>query len=288
MTDPSWLEYNRRGWDERVDLHLEAESYDLGPLRSGRGELTPIEEAEIGPVDGLHILHLQCHFGRDTLTLAQRGATVVGLDFSPRAITVARTLADELGFSDRARFIEADVYDAPKVLNEVFDLVFINWGALCWLPDIRRWAELVAHFIKPGGALYQIENHPCSEVFENQEGVPGGMPGYSIPYFTREALRFEDPSDYASPNPLQNPVRYEWSHPLGEIVSSLIASGLTLNWLHEHDSTSFQRYSLLVKDSYGMYRWPDKAWFPLSFSLRAERLDTRVGSAEQQSRQRKK
>ena len=105
----------------------------------------------------------------------------------------------------------------------------------------------------------QIENHPCADVFENQEGMPGGMPGYSIPYFTREATRFDGPSDYASPNPLQNPVRYEWSHPLGEIVSSLIATGLTLNWLHEHDATSFHRYNVLVKDSYGMYRWPDKA-----------------------------
>ena len=157
MTDPQWREFNRAGWDERVDLHLEVESYDFGPLRSGRGALTPIEEAEIGPVDGLHILHLQCHFGRDTLTLAQRGATVVGLDFSPRAITVARTLAEELGMSDRAHFIEADLYDAPKVLNDVFDLVFVNWGSIGWLPDISRWAEIVAHFIKPGGA-------PCTRL----------------------------------------------------------------------------------------------------------------------------
>jgi SAM-dependent methyltransferase len=277
MTDPSWLEYNRRSWDERVDLHLEAELYDLAPLRSGHGQLTPIEETEIGPVDGLQILHLQCHFGRDTLSLAQRGATVVGVDFSPRAISVARDLADQLGLSGRARFIEADVYEAPKVLDDLFDLVFVNWGALCWLPDIRRWAEAVAHFIKPGGALYQIENHPCAEVFDNQEGVTGGMPGYAIPYFTRQALRLDDPSDYASPNPLRNSVRYEWIHPLGDTISSLIAAGLTLKWLHEHDSTSFQRYNVLIKDPLGMYRWPDKAWFPLSFSLRAERLDTGVG-----------
>lgn len=283
MTDPSWLEYNRRSWDERVDLHLEAESYDLAPLQSGHGRLTPIEEAEIGPVDGLQILHLQCHFGRDTLSLAQRGATVVGLDFSPRAISVARDLADQLGLSGRARFIEADVYDAPKVLDDLFDLVFVNWGALCWLPDIRRWAEVIAHFVKPGGALYQIEDHPCAAVFDNQEGATDGMPGYAIPYFTREPLRLDHPSDYASPNPLRNSVRYEWSHPLGNTISSLIAAGLNLKWLHEHDSTTFQRYNVLIKDPHGMYRWPDKAWFPLSFSLRAERLDTRTGRAEPQS-----
>ncbi|HTD16699.1 MAG TPA: class I SAM-dependent methyltransferase [Chthoniobacterales bacterium] len=207
MTDPNWLAANRANWDERVDLHLEAESYDLGLLRTGHGELTPIEEAEIGPVEGLHILHLQCHFGRDTLTLAQRGASVVGLDFSPRAITVARTLADELGLSDRARFIESDVYAAPKILDERFDLVFVNWGAICWQPAVSRWAEVAAHFIKPGGALYQIECHPCSGVFDNAEGE--AMPAYSTPYFIGEALRVDETSDYASSKPLNNTVRYD-------------------------------------------------------------------------------
>ena len=263
--DPNWRDSNRKNWDERVDLHLETESYDLGPLRGGRRELTPIEEAEIGDVRGLRILHLQCHFGRDTLTLAQRGATVVGLDFSPRAISVARGLADELGLSDRARFIEADVYDVPKVLDEKFDLVFVNWGAICWLPDIRRWAEVVAHFVEPGGALYQIESHPCSEVFDNPDGE--GVPEFSIPYFIGEALRFDDAS-----KPLQNAIRYEWMHPLGEIITALLTAGLTLRWLHEHDAVAFQRYKVLIKDAQGMYRWPDKAWLPLSYSLRAERV----------------
>jgi SAM-dependent methyltransferase len=269
MTGPNWRSANRANWDERVDLHLEAESYDLGPLRNGRGELTPIEESEIEPVYGLHILHLQCHFGRDTLTLAQRGASVVGLDFSPRAITVARTLADELGLSNRARFIEADVYEAPKILNERFDLVFVNWGAIGWLPAVSRWAEVVAHFIKPGGALYQVECHPFSEVFDNEEGET--KPAYSIPYFIGEALRLDDPSDYASSRPLKNAVRYEWIHPLGETITALLDTGLTLKWLHEHDSIPFQRYKVLVRDSHGMYRWPDKGRFPLSYSLRAER-----------------
>ena len=269
MTDPKWLAANRANWDERVDLHLEAESYDLAPLRAGRGELTPIEEAEIGPVDGLHILHLQCHFGRDTLALAQRGATVVGVDFSPRAITVARSLAVELGLSRRARFIEADVYDTPKILDEKFDLVFVNWGAIGWLPDVSRWAEVVAHFIKSGCALYQIECHPCSAVFDDLER--DGMPSYSIPYFIGQALRFDDTSDYASPKPLRNAARYEWIHPLGKIVTGLLTAGLTLKWLHEHDSIPFQRYKVLVRDPQSMYRWPDKGWFPLSYSLRADK-----------------
>src|SRR5580704_9547872 len=135
MTAMNWLETNRRNWDERVKIHLAAESYDLRPLREGRGRLTPIEEAELGPVDRLRILHLQCHFGRDSLILAQRGATVIGLDFSNPAIAAARALAAELGLAERAKFIEADVYEAPNALPEPgsFDLVFVTWGAVHWL-----------------------------------------------------------------------------------------------------------------------------------------------------------
>ena len=129
MNELDWRAFNRANWDERLRIHLAAESYDLGPLRNGCGRLTPIEEAEIGPVNGLRILHLQCHFGRDTLTLAQRGATVVGVDFSAPAITEAGALAAELGFTDQAHFVEADLYDAPQAISGFFDLVFVNWGA---------------------------------------------------------------------------------------------------------------------------------------------------------------
>jgi SAM-dependent methyltransferase len=118
-----------------------------------RGRLNPIEEAEIGPFEGRRVLHLQCHFGRDSLILASRGATVVGLDFSKPAIATARELAAELGLTERARFVEADLYDAPSAIPEpgAFDLVFVTWGAINWLPDIQGWAEIVAHFLKPAG-----------------------------------------------------------------------------------------------------------------------------------------
>jgi SAM-dependent methyltransferase len=160
----NWLETNRKNWDERVKIHLAAASYDLKSLRDGRGRLTPIEEAEVGPVDGVRILHLQCHFGRDSLILAQRGAKVVGVDFSSPAIAAARNLATELELTERAKFIEADLYDAPNALPEPgsFDLVFVTWGTINWLPDIRRWANIVAYFLRPGGALYFADHHPCA------------------------------------------------------------------------------------------------------------------------------
>lgn len=272
MNEPNWRAFNRANWDERVKVHLAAESYGLGPLRMGRGRLTPIEEAEIGSVNGLRILHLQCHFGRDTLALAQRGATVVGLDFSVPAIAAARALAAELGLTDRAHFIEADLYDAPRVVPGSFDLVFVNWGAINWLPDLRRWAEIVAQFLNPCGGLYLAEGHPCAHVFDDETRMPDGMPGYYIPYFVGQPLRFDDARDYADDSVrLENATTYEWLHPLGEIVTSLLDAGLILKWLHEHDSVPWPMFEQLTKDTNGMYHWPDERWLPLAFSLRADR-----------------
>jgi len=132
-----------------VAVHLGPRGYDLTTLRAGRGRFNAIEEAELWPVDGKDVLHLQCHFGADSLKLAQRGAKVVGLDFSSSAIAAARQLAKELDLSDRARFIQADLYDAPAAISQSagFDMVFVTWGAIIWLPDICRWAEIVAHFL---------------------------------------------------------------------------------------------------------------------------------------------
>jgi SAM-dependent methyltransferase len=174
-----WRTANRANWDERVAIHLGPRGYDLADLRSGQGKFGPIIERELPPVSGKKVLHLQCHFGKDTLILAQRGTEVVGLDFSAPAIAAARSLTEELGL--RARFVEADLYDAPTAIPEphTFDLVFVTWGAICWLPDIRRWAEIVAHFLKLDGSVYLAESHPAAQVFDDRTSLPDGKPGYS-------------------------------------------------------------------------------------------------------------
>ena len=274
VSDPDWRSANRANWDERVAVHLGAACYELESLRAGHGRLNPIEEGEIGPVEGLRVLHLQCHFGRDSLILASRGATVVGLDFSTPAIATARELAAELGLAQRARFVEADLYAAPNAIPEAtaFDLVFVTWGAINWLPDIRGWAENVAHFLKPGGALYLAEGHPAALVLDDAARREGAMPGWFVPYFAQGALVFDDPSDYADAAARLSHARtYEWLHPLGTIVTALIDAGLTLRWLHEHDAVPWRMFELLIEDADGMYRWPDRPWLPLAFSLRAER-----------------
>jgi SAM-dependent methyltransferase len=274
MREPEWHRANRANWDERVGIHLGPRGYDLSGLRAGRGRLNGIEEAELPPVDGKRVVHLQCHFGADSLKLAQRGAKVVGLDFSARAIEAARSLASELGLADRTSFVHADLYKAVEAIPapHAFDMVFVTWGAICWLPDIARWAQIVAALLRPGGSLYLAEGHPAAYVFDDATRSPHGMPGLFAPYFSREPVVDTEGRDYVDPGAkLTNNTIYNWIHPLGDVVTKLIASGMSLDWLHEHDAIPWRMFRILVKDESGLYRWPDRPWLPLAFSLAATR-----------------
>ena len=274
MSEPVWKAINRAHWDEMVALHLGPRGYDLTSLRAGRGRFNAIEEAELWPVDGNRILHLQCHFGSDSLKLAQRGATVVGLDFSAPAIDAARRLAGELGLADRASFVQADLYDAPAAIPETaaFDMVFVTWGAISWLPDIYRWAQIICHFLKPGGSLYLAEAHPAAMVFDDTALLPDGRPGYFAPYFSREPVVMQEAHDYVDETTTAaNATTYTWVHPLGDVISALLEAGMTLDWLHEHDAVTGHMFDVLVRGADGLWRWPDRPWLPLAFSLRATR-----------------
>ena len=274
MAEPEWHRANRNSWDQLVDLHLGPHSYDLTDLRAGSAQLGPIEAGELSAIEGKRIVHLQCHFGADSLRLAQRGAQVVGLDFSSRAIEVARSLADEFGLAGRAQFVEADLYDAVRAIPAPhgFDIAFVTWGAICWLPDIAQWAQIVASLLRSGGSLYLADGHPAAYVFDDATGSPDGMPGLFAPYFSRDPVIETDPCDYIDPGArLCSAAIYNWIHPLGDVVTSLIAAGMTLDWLHEHDAVTWQMFRILEKDASGLYRWPDRPWLPLVFSLLATR-----------------
>lgn len=173
-------------------------------MRAGRGRLDAIVRAELGPVAGLRVLHLQCHFGEDTLILAQQGAAaVVGLDFSASAVAAARGLAEEFGLADRARFVEADLYDAPRAIPERggFDLVFVTWGALCWLPDLPGWARIAAGLLRPGGRLYLAEGHPVAQVFDDTAETSDGKPGWFVPSSSAKRWFWTTPQITRSPAP---------------------------------------------------------------------------------------
>ena len=222
----------------------------------------------IGDVTGKSLLHLQCHFGIDTLSWARLGALVTGTDLSPAAIELARSLADELGFPD-ASFVQSNLYDLPDVLDGRFDVVYTSRGVLGWLPDIRAWARVVAHFLAPGGTFFMTEAHPIVNVFEN-EGVAPGELRLTYPYWEHaEPLTFEVKGSYADPDAdVHDQVEHSWDHGLGEIVSALIDAGLVITALVEHPFLDW-KVDFLVEDETGKWRLPPgtKGELPLMFSL---------------------
>jgi SAM-dependent methyltransferase len=164
LAEPSWRELNQAMWNERVPLHLRSRLYDLPKFKAGALSLRSHEIADLGDVRGKELIHLQCHFGKDTLSWARLGAHVTGLDFSEGAVRAAIALAAEIGVD--ARFVTADVYDAPEALGgHTFDIVYTGVGALCWLPDMTRWAKVVFNLLQPGGELYLYEFHPLKWIF---------------------------------------------------------------------------------------------------------------------------
>ena len=273
-----WLDANRASWDERVPVHLASEFYDQSRLRAGAGGLYPIEEEELASafpegLEGMRVLHLQCHFGADTLVLAQRGATVVGIDFSKPAIQAARQLAREVGLDDRSRFIEANLYDARHILPEPesFDAVFTTWGTIGWLPDVVEWARIISWFLKPGGRLYFADGHPAAFVFDGLD--EHGMPAWGYPYNSGGVADIvDDAGDYADATvSLTNTRTFEWMHPLGDTVTALIDAGLRVEFLHEHYEVPFRIFPSVVPTRPGMFGWADKKWLPLAYSISATR-----------------
>ncbi|MCW5715011.1 MAG: class I SAM-dependent methyltransferase [Bauldia sp.] len=267
MTD-AFLEANRASWDERVGVHLRDTTgiYPLEAFRRGADTLTPIEATEIGDVAGKRILHLQCHFGIDTLSLARRGADVTGLDFSPKAIEAARAFSAELGIP--ARFVEANVYDAPAATGGGYDMVFTSWGTTIWLPDINRWAAAVAGCLVPGGSLYFADGHPSMMLFTEREGrLELGWPWRNAP---DDPSIEDDPQSYAGDGtPLANSRTFGWLHPFSTILGALKANGLDLEYLHEHEMVPWQPFPSMVREGQMYVQPPGQIRIPLAFSLKA-------------------
>ncbi|HEY7935688.1 MAG TPA: class I SAM-dependent methyltransferase [Candidatus Limnocylindrales bacterium] len=265
------LRANRELWNAWTKINVESAFYDVASFRSGEREirLSDYEIAEVGPVEGRSLLHLQCHFGLDTLSWARLGATVTGADFSPDGVTAARALAADLGIP--ATFVIANLYDLPEELDGQFDIVYTSRGVLGWLPDIAGWARVAAHFVKPGGVFYVTEIHPVAQVFEG-EGVQPGELQLAYPYWSHaEPLTFDVHGSYADRDaPTEGLVEHGWDHSLGQIVSALIDAGLRIEFLHEFDFVEWP-VDFLVQGDDGRWRLPPgtKGELPLFFSLKA-------------------
>jgi SAM-dependent methyltransferase len=266
------FEANRSLWDAWTAVHAAGDFYDLEAFKAGGVRIRPYEIELVGDVAGKTLLHLQCHFGIDTLSWARLGAVVTGADISPAAVDLATRLAAELGFPD-ARFVLSNLYDLPSNLDGQFDVVYTSRGAINWLPDIRAWAEVVAQFVAPGGIFFITEGHPVMNVFEN-EGVRPGELRLAYPYWEHpDPLIFPVKGSYADPTAdVGVQKEHSWDHGLGEIVTALIDAGLRIESLVEHPFLDWST-DFLVEADPGRYVLPPDAAgeLPLMFSLRARK-----------------
>jgi SAM-dependent methyltransferase len=233
-----YIEGNRAWWDQVVPVHEASKGYNREGFLRGEKQLCPVELEELGPlVAGKSLLHLQCHFGMDTLNWARLGATVTGLDFSGPAIEAAKRLSADSGVP--GRFVQSDVYDAPNVLDETFDIAYTGIGAICWLPDIARWARVVSHFLKPGGTFYIYEGHPMLWSLDDERD--DGLLALKAPYFEQpEPTPYVGDTTYVDGPPLKVTTTYDWNHGMGEIVTALIDAGLRIDFLHEHKTIAWK------------------------------------------------
>ena len=241
------IEINRHNWNERTPIHAASAMYDLEGFKAGRITLNDIETSEIGIVADKSLLHLQCHFGMDTMSWTRLGATATGVDLSDASIALAKELNDELGLN--TRFVRSNLYNLPDVLYDQFDIVYTALGALCWLPDMTSWAEIIALYMKPGGMFYMLDEHPAGRIFDAVQNADGNYdlePRYS--YFPEpDGMLDEGPRNtYAGSASISTPV-YEWQHSLSEIINALINAGLKIEFLHEFPFSFFQALPQMKK-----------------------------------------
>ncbi|MCO5187741.1 MAG: class I SAM-dependent methyltransferase [Anaerolineae bacterium] len=264
-----YLQANRKRWDQLTDEHQASSFYDLAGFKAGKDRLRSIELTEVGDVQGKTLLHLQCHFGMDTLAWARRGAVVTGVDFSPKAIALAQSLSDDLSIP--AQFYCSDIYKLTEVLVGAFDIVFTSYGVLHGLPDLPSWGKLIAHYLKPGGIFYIVEDHPMFRVFRPK---PHDEFKAERSYFHSDTpQRIEATGSYATDNEGESSISYVWDYSLGDVINALIAAGLHIEFLHEFPYAARAKFPFMVQGEDGWWRLPahQHGIIPFLFSLQARK-----------------
>ena len=261
----NYFEANKKLWNQRTASHTESEFYDLDAFRKGKSSLMTIETNELLPIGGKKLLHLQCHFGQDTLSLARLGAAVTGIDFSEQAIIAAKELAAELQLD--ARFICSNVYDLEKNLSDSFDIVFTSYGVVGWLPDLDRWASVIAHFLKPGGTFYMVEFHPVVWMFDNN------FERIQYAYHNQSVIVEEETGTYADRNAPIKTTSFTWNHGLGEVVSALTTHGFQVEFLHEFPYSPYNCFQNTIQLPNGTFQIKNlEGLIPMVYSIKATRL----------------
>ncbi len=241
-----YIAINKQSWNNRTDVHVKSDFYDVEGFLKGKSSLNDIELNLLGDVKGKSILHLQCHFGQDSISLSRLGAHVTGIDLSDKAIERARVLAADAGTV--TEFICSDVYDLPNHLDKQYDIVFTSYGVVGWLPDMDKWAKVIAHFLKPEGRFVMAEFHPVLWMFDDEfEKV-----GYS--YFNSGAIVETESGTYADRDADLKEEYIMWNHGFAEVFTSLLQNGLQIEALQEFDYSPYNVFKHTVEIAPNKYR----------------------------------
>ncbi len=259
-----YTQSNKDAWNKRTMVHIDSEFYDVKSFIEGQSSLHETELSLLGDIKGKKILHLQCHFGQDSLSLARMGAKVTGVDLSDKAITKARELNDTLGLD--AQFICSDVYELPQQLEEQFDIVFTSYGVIGWLPDLQRWGRIIDTFLKPGGQLLLVEFHPAVWMFDTD------FTRIQYSYFNTETIVEQSTGTYTDRNADIHYEEVSWNHSLDEVFAGLLHNGLSITGFREYDFSHYNCFAHMEKIAERKYIIkPLGTKMPLMYSVTAEK-----------------
>jgi len=260
------FEHNRESWNELTALHIDSIFYDIDSFKKGKTSLNHIEIDELGDIKGQKLLHLQCHFGMDTLSFARQGAEVVGVDISDTSIQKATELSNELKIP--AKFVRSNIYDIESVINETFDIVYTSYGAINWLNDLDKWAKIISRFLKPNGIFYMVEFHPFIYTLNDNSEIFNS-------YFKSQALETVVEKSYTDKSEVSNKnlKHIEWHHSLSEVLNSLIKNGLKIEFLNEFPYQVYNCFPNLTEKGKGKWvseKYGDK--IPYMYSVKARKI----------------
>ncbi len=259
---PDYLQVNKKTWNEKVDVHIDSDFYENENFLKGKSTLNAIELELLGDLSGKSVLHLQCHFGQDTISFARLGAKATGVDLSDKAIERAKEFNTQLGLD--AEFVCCDIYDTPNHIDEKFDIVFTSYGTIGWLPDLNQWAKVVSHFLKPGGKFVMADFHPVVWMYDND------FKEVFYHYFNVEPIFEEETGTYADKEAKIENKTISWNHPISEILNALIQSGLELDQFNEFDYSPYNCFNKTEEFEPGKFRLaPFGNKIPMVYSILA-------------------
>lgn len=262
MNEQEAFNINKDTWNARTQVHYDSAFYDKHAFAKAKNSLNHYEQLALGNVAGKSLLHLQCHFGQDSLSWAHKGALVTGVDISDTAIALANTLSVELAL--QATFVCCNVLDTSQYVLDTFDIVFTSYGTIGWLPDLKPWARMIAERLKPGGTFYMVEFHPIAWMFDYTKGVSK----LAYHYAQTDAIYEEYNGTYAAPEASLMSKEYGWNHAMSEVIQSLISAGLTITLFAEHDGSPYNIFPDMELKEDGLY-YVKNGLFPTIFELKA-------------------